>query len=53
MGVQVRLQEPVGAIGLQACRLEVAGSDIMQARAFQARAPWWSVEHKAADSAPL
>ncbi|KAL3148480.1 hypothetical protein ABBQ38_013923 [Trebouxia sp. C0009 RCD-2024] len=37
---QARLQETTGACGLQACRIEIAGSDMLS---FQARTPWWSV----------
>ncbi len=35
-------QEPLGAIGLQACKLMIAESEMISASTFQARQPWWT-----------
>ena len=50
---QERLLEPDKAIGLQACRIDIAESQMVQRSSFQAKAPWWSVEADAAAQQPF
>lgn len=38
-------KEPLGAIGLQACKLMLAESDMISTKTFEAQRPWWSAEN--------